>query len=144
MVSSWYLEVPRRLISGLVKCLQIETAAFGIKAIILEPGYQCTNVFPSSNIKFTISNISEYETFTDVIATTIAACAGNQPGDPKKPVQRIVDVLKDEGFAAGKLMPPVLPVGPDIVAMIRQKCKETLQLCDEWDSFLSDTNFDDV
>ena len=75
------------------------------------------------------------------IQDALTASHGNQRGDPKKPAERIIDVLKSEGMAAGRPMPPRLPLGPDSLAAIRAKCEATLKICEEWEGLISSTDF---
>lgn len=65
---------------------------------------------------------------------------GNQPGDPKKAVERIVDVVRSEGMAAGRPIPDRLPLGSDCLDTIRAKCHETLKLCDDWEDIIKSTD----
>jgi hypothetical protein len=54
----------------------------------------------------------------------------------------MIDVIKGEGQAAGKSTPPRLPLGTDGLMVMRDKCKATLKLCDEWESFIKRTDRD--
>lgn len=126
----------------MVECLQQETAQFGIQSIIFEPGYYRTEIMSPSNVKLAPSHISDYEEMEKGVASFVAATHGNQPGDPRKLVERIIDVIKSEGMAAGKPMPQRLPVGRDAMAAIVKKCENTLQLCKEWESLITSTDIE--
>ena len=126
----------------MVECLQQETAHFGIQSVIFEPGFYRTQVMAPTNVKTTPSRISEYEEMDKAIAGFVAATNGNQPGDPRKLVERIIDVVKSEGMAAGKPIPQRLPIGPDAMATIKKKCEATLKLCNEWEDLIISTNLD--
>lgn len=76
------------------------------------------------------------------IAGFVAATYGNQPGDPRKLVERIIDVVKSEGIAAGKSMPQRLPLRRDAMAAIVKNCENTLQLCKEWESLITSTDIE--
>lgn len=76
------------------------------------------------------------------VARFVAATNGNQPGDPRKLAERIIDVVKSEGMAAGKPMPPRLPIGRDTMAAIVKKCEATLQLCKEWEDLFTSTDIE--
>lgn len=65
---------------------------------------------------------------------------GNQPGDTVKGVQRIVDVVKGENEASGKLWPALLPLGSDAVSTIRNKCEQTLRDLEVWEAFAKSTD----
>ena len=77
----------------------------------------------------------------DEIQGALTAYHGNQRGDPKKAAERMVDVLRSEGMAAGRTMPPRMPLGPDALAGVRAKCEATLKICDEWEGLISSTDF---
>lgn len=93
-----------------------------------------------ANVKTTPSHIPDYEEMDKAVAGFIAATHGNQPGDPRKLVERIIDVVKSEGMAAGKPMPQRLPMGRDAMATIVQKCEATLQLCKDWENLITSTD----
>ena len=78
--------------------------------------------------------------FYDEIHAAITAQHGKQRGDPKKAAERMVDVLKSEGMAAGRTMPARMPLGPDSLAAIRAKCEATLKICEEWEGLISSTD----
>ena len=52
--------------------------------------------------------------------TAFAMTDGNQPGDPRKGAERMVDVVRGEGMAEGKTDFPLrLPLGSDALELIR-------------------------
>lgn len=50
-------------------------------------------------------------------------------------------MLKSEGMAAGRTMPPRMPLAPDALAGVCAKCEATLKICDEWEGLISSTDF---
>ena len=52
----------------------------------------------------------------------VEAIDGNQRGDSVKCVERVIDVVKSEGMAAGRSMPKRLPLGSDTMEFVRAKC----------------------
>ena len=85
--------------------------------------------------------IADYVSLSNEIAESCATESGLQPGDPRKGVERIIDVVKGEGMAKGKKIPERLPLGRDALKGIREKCEETLRLCDEWEGLISSTDY---
>ena len=126
----------------MVECLQQETSPFGVQSVIFEPGQYRTNLMSSPNIKIAPLRIAEYEEMEKELAGSVAATDGNQPGDPRKLVERIIDVAKSEGMAAGRPIPPRLPLGRDAMATIVKKCEDTIKLCKEWESLITSTDFE--
>ena len=66
---------------------------------------------------------------------------GTQRGDPEKMVVRVVDLVKGTGFAEGKSMPEMLPMGIDAVKVIRLKCEKTLRNLQDWDEMSCGTDY---
>ncbi len=126
----------------MVECLQQEIGPFGIQSVIFEPGYYQTKIMSPTNVKTAALRISEYEEIDKAISGFVAATNGNQPGDPRKLVERIIDVVKSEGMATGKPIPQRLPIGRDSMATIKKKCEDTLKLCEEWESLITSTDIE--
>ena len=126
----------------MVECLQQEIPPFGIKAIIFEPGYYRTKVMSPENIKFAPPLIPEYTPVTSAIKGFVEATNGSQPGDPRKLADRIIDVVKLEGMAAGREMPLRLPIGLDSAATIGKNCEATIKLLDDWEDLIYSTDLD--
>ncbi len=95
-----------------------------------------------TNVKTSPSSISDYGEMEKAIAGFVAATNGKQPGDPRKLVERIIDVVKSEGMAAGRPIPQRLPIGRDSMAMIKKKCEATLKLCEEWENLITSTDIE--
>lgn len=70
----------------------------------------------------------------------ISGFDGNQPGDPKKAMEVLVDVVRGEGKAAGRPFPLRFPVGLDGVSTIRGELAKTLKACDNWEDLSADTS----
>jgi len=124
-----------------VNCLREEVTPFGIQCCIVIPGHYRTKIFSPSNFKFekTKHPISEYEESKQALNAMITGFDGHQPGDPKKAMNLLVDVVKGEGEAAGKLFPYKLPLGSDAIAIVRDELSKTLKACEEWEEFGKDT-----
>ncbi|KAF2645494.1 NAD(P)-binding protein [Massarina eburnea CBS 473.64] len=130
-------------LEGVLDGFHKEAAIFGVKTIIIEPGWSRTKFFdPATNIKVAITPVGAYAPVNEQMGQIIQAINGNQPGDPKKTVERITDVVKSEGLATGTELPKRLPLGADALAKVRKKCEETLKICDEWESVITSTTFD--
>ena len=86
------------------------------------------------------SMIEDNRKIYNEIQIALRAFHGNQRGDAKKAVERMVDVLKSEGMAVGRTMPARMPLGPDALAGVRAKCEATLRICDEWEGLIRSTD----
>ena len=126
----------------MVECLQRETTQFGVQSIIFEAGNYRTQIMSPENLKTAPLRNPEYVELDKAIAGRVAATNGSQPGDPRKLAKRIIDVIKSEGLAAGKPIPPRLPMGRDSMAVIVEKCEATLKLCKEWEALITSTDLE--
>ncbi|KAI9646347.1 hypothetical protein NHQ30_005791 [Ciborinia camelliae] len=127
---------------AIVECLQKETSQFGIRTMILEPGYYRTKVYSEAKVKMEPLSIPEYEPMHTALKGMLKAVDGNQPGDPKKAVERIVDIVRREGLAAGKETPPRLPLGADGLQQLKDKCLATLKILEDWEELITSTDLD--
>lgn len=127
---------------GMVDCLREEVSPFGIECCLLTPGYYRTEIFAPTNIKFGPPSISDYAEFNKLYQAGVNGMHHTQQGDPRKATDRIVDMARSEGKAAGKAIPARFPVGPDAIEKIRANCSKKMAICDEWEAFSSDTKLD--
>lgn len=126
---------------GVFESFQKEAALFGIKSVIFEPGYFRTKIFDPTHLRVEIEPHEAYAEVLKQMGVQATAIDGNQPGDPKKAVERIIDVVRQEGVAEGREMPKRLPLGADALAVIREKCEETLKICKDWEDVINSTDF---
>lgn len=109
------------ILQGVVNCLREEISPFGIECCLITPGYYRTNIFAPTNIKFGQPSIPDYAELNKLYQAGVNALHSNQPGDPRKATDRIVDMVRSEGKAAGKTIPPRSPIGADAVEIIALK-----------------------
>jgi len=129
-------------LEGIHESLQQSVADLNIKSIIFEPGFFRTNVLHPEHIDLRSNAISDYDAIRAEVEKLTDDMHGNQPGDPKKAIEVILDVVKGEGVAAGKAMPERLPLGPDALSAVRKKCVDTLAICNEWEDVIRSTNIE--
>ena len=71
---------------------------------------------------------------------------GNEPGDPKKAMRLLVDVVRGEGGAKKLLKqhgwPLYLPIGKEAEDGIREKCKKMSDVLDVWGELIRNTRLD--
>lgn len=135
--------VTKFALESLTECLQGEFAALfnnSVRFIIFEPGYFRTEVFSSTNIVHLPAKLPEYQGFTEMAGQRQRQVYHNENGDPMKGVARMIDVLTSTGMAAGKDLPLRMPLGTDALECVRNKCRATLQICDEWEDFIVSTD----
>jgi NAD(P)-dependent dehydrogenase (short-subunit alcohol dehydrogenase family) len=101
-------------LSAMVSCLQMEIAHLGIRCLCVEPGHFRTPVLSPARRSVKVTSTSKFEDYAGVVAAVQGirtSLDGNQPGDPKKAVELMIDLVKGEGRAAGKTVPLRLPIG---------------------------------
>ncbi|KAF2261283.1 NAD(P)-binding protein [Lojkania enalia] len=132
----------KHALEGWNDCLRQETAHLNIKSIIFELGFFRTKMMHPDNIKFRTNPITEYDYVRELVGQFVQKMNGNQPGDPKKAVNIMIDVVKGEGVAEGKAMPTRLPLGPDVLSTMRKTCVNNLAICNEWEDVIRSTDLD--
>jgi len=128
-------------LEGLVESLRWETQPFGIKTLLIEPGRFRTSFLSDANAQMTKSDIPDYKESSIAFRQNISREDMTQPGDVEKAVRIILDLVKGQGVAVGKEVPFRLPLGTDCYETIRDKCRETLELLDEWRDVITSTDF---
>jgi NAD(P)-dependent dehydrogenase (short-subunit alcohol dehydrogenase family) len=111
--------------------LALELEPFNIRVLLVKPGafrtegildypWDCSNPIP------------DYDEQRADGRANFSEPAGKQPGDPDKAMEIVVDVVKGEGCAAGRVWPLYLVLGKDAEADIRNKCAKVLKHLDDW------------
>jgi NAD(P)-dependent dehydrogenase (short-subunit alcohol dehydrogenase family) len=132
-------------VSNISESLYQELKPFGISVCCIEPGYFRSNLLNPGNRNRAANPIKEYEgTTARTVMEMLDGADNNQPGDIKKGVKVIVDVLTSSGVAEGREVPMRLALGSDAYPIITDKCKETITLLDEWKDITTTTDHDDV
>lgn len=111
-----------------------------VRFIIFEPGYFRTEVFSNNNMVKYPSVLPEYEAFNKAAREQLDKIYHNENGDSVKGVARMIDIITSTGVAAGRDLPPRMPLGSDSLEGIRAKCLATLKLCDEWEDLIVSTD----
>lgn len=52
----------------------------------------------------------------------------------------MIELVKGTGVAAGRTVPLRVPLGTDGWTRIKEKCEETLKICDEWEEVAKSTD----
>lgn len=80
----------------------------------------------------------DYARLVKVIKGYLIATYGSEVGDPRKAVEKILDVVKAGGMAAGKggNMPIILPLGKHGLEVLKGKCEDIVGICREWEDVI--------
>ena len=117
-------------LEGLSEALAPEMAPFGIKVLIVEPGYFRTNMTGSGRL------MPELEPYRDVVGPTrefLRSIHGAQPGDPLKAGAAIEQAL------AASATPLRLQLGTDAVDAIRGHAQRLLEDLRVWEGVAAAT-----
>ena len=128
-------------VSGLSESLYYEMADFNIKVCTVEPGYFRSKFLNAGNKIHKQNVIQDYEnTAVRQGERLMDEYDNKQPGDIKKGVKVIVDVLTGN---SGKEIPMRLVLGKDAYGMIKAKCEETIKGLEEWKDITCSTDLDE-
>ncbi|KAJ3744955.1 hypothetical protein DFH05DRAFT_1613462 [Lentinula detonsa] len=111
--------------------LATEIALFSIRVLIVQPSsFRTENMltYPYHDDK----RIPEYDFLREKALAGAGSLHGNQPGDPVKAVELVVDVVRGEGKAKGKKFPRYLPLGSNAGQAIKEKTEIMKSVLEEW------------
>ena len=108
-------------VEGLSKGLAVELAPLGIHVTVVAPGLFTTNFLSAESYVAAKTIIADYQETVEPMRIGADALHGNQPGDPKKFAQVMIQLANTE-------RPPLhLPVGKDTIAMYRSNAAKMAQ-----------------
>jgi NAD(P)-dependent dehydrogenase (short-subunit alcohol dehydrogenase family) len=122
-------------IEGIGEALASELAPLGIHATVVEPGYFRTDFLRAQSLSSTAVRIDDYADTVGEMRTFAAAVDGQQPGDPQRLAQAIVQL------AAASKPPTRLALGSDTVARVEEKHRCVERELDLWRSLSLSTDF---
>ena len=121
-------------LEGISEALGKEVAAFGIRVTALAPGQFRTD-WAGRSMQRTPRSIDDYDAVMDPIRAARQAKSGNQPGDPGKAAQALLQLVEAEN-------PPVrLFLGEDALAIVQQKLEQMTAEIAAWESLSRSTGF---
>ena len=109
--------------------------------MLFELGFFRTKIDDPNNYKYRSDSIEEYKEINKMIKQFLQGMDGNQPGDPQKAVEVMLDFVKEEGVAKGKVLPARLALGSDCLATLRKRAVEDLTTCNEWEDVIRSTDY---
>ncbi|KAF1953524.1 NAD(P)-binding protein [Byssothecium circinans] len=107
----------------------------GIRSMIGQPGQFRTNILSPDRL-------SMHDGVEKTLLDELKKMQGQQPGDLDRAAERIIDVVRGEGMVEGKPFLERLPLRDDTIRAIRVKCKDVLEICDEWADASKSTSFE--
>ncbi|MBW4444891.1 MAG: SDR family NAD(P)-dependent oxidoreductase [Plectolyngbya sp. WJT66-NPBG17] len=123
-------------VEGLSKGLAVELAPLGIHVTAVAPGLFTTDFLSPESYVAAKTIITDYEETVGPMRSGADALHGNQPGDPKKFAQVLIQLANTE-------RPPLhLPVGKDTIAMYQNNAAKMAQEIKAWLPVATSTEHD--
>jgi NAD(P)-dependent dehydrogenase (short-subunit alcohol dehydrogenase family) len=125
-------------VEGWMEALAPEVAPFGIRTMIVEPGFFRTELLTEESTKYPEPSIDDYAEKTRQTVTAWKGMSGSQGGDPAKLAEALVRLASQDE-------PPARWVaGADAVQAVEQKAKDLLAQADAHRELSSSLAVDDA
>jgi NAD(P)-dependent dehydrogenase (short-subunit alcohol dehydrogenase family) len=124
-------------LEGWMESLAPEVAPFGIRTMVVEPGFFRTDLLTPGSTNYATSTIEDYAVRTKQTVENWNSMNGKQAGDPAKLATALVELASRDD-------PPVRWVaGADAVEGVEQKAKTLLEQVDAYRDISSDLAHDE-
>jgi NAD(P)-dependent dehydrogenase (short-subunit alcohol dehydrogenase family) len=125
-------------VEGWIESLAPEVAPFGIRTMLVEPGFFRTELLSPESTNYAQPSIDDYAERTTPTVTAWNAMNGQQGGDPAKLANALVQLASQDE-------PPERWVaGADAVATVEQKAKDLLAQADAYRELSSSLAYSDT
>jgi len=125
-------------VEGWMESLTPELAPFGIRTMLVEPGFFRTELLTPESTKYAESSIEDYAERTKQTVTAWKSMNGQQGGDPAKLANALVQLASQEE-------PPLrFAAGADAIATVEQKARNLLAQADAYRELSSNLDHDDA
>ncbi|PWK78034.1 NADP-dependent 3-hydroxy acid dehydrogenase YdfG [Mucilaginibacter oryzae] len=125
-------------VEGISKGLALELAPLGIKVTSAAPGLFSTEFLSAESYSAGKNIIEDYAATVGPMRAGADQLHGNQPGDPKKLAQVLVNLAHHEN-------PPLhLPIGKDAVGMFKANSEKVNKEVDQWLEVSTGTDHDHI
>jgi NAD(P)-dependent dehydrogenase (short-subunit alcohol dehydrogenase family) len=125
-------------VEGWIESLTPEVAPFGIRTMLVEPGFFRTELLTPESTNYADSSIDDYAERTKQTVAAWNAMNGQQSGDPAKLADALVQLASQDE-------PPLRFVaGADAIATVEQKARALLAQADAYRELSSNLAHDDA
>jgi NADP-dependent 3-hydroxy acid dehydrogenase YdfG len=128
--------------SIIAESLREEVKHLGIKVTSIEPGYFRTGFLNAGHKTLAKRKIKDVEEGVSGTHEALEAYDNQQPGDPKKGAQLIVEALTGTGRCKRKELPPRLAIGTDAYSFIGGCLGDHRNNLEEWRELSTTTDCD--
>jgi len=125
-------------VEGWIESLSPEVAPFGIRTMLVDPGFFRTELLTEESTNYPEPSIADYAEKTQQTVTAWKGMNGLQGGDPAKLAKALVQLASQD-------KPPLRwAAGADAVATFERKANELLAQANAYRDLSSSLTFDDV
>ena len=125
-------------VEGWMESLTPEVAPFGIRTMLVEPGFFRTELLTPESTSYARSTIDDYAERTEATVAGWKSMNGQQGGDPAKLAAALIQLAAQD-------QPPMrFPAGADAVGVFEQKAKDLLAQADAHRELSSSLAHDDA
>src|SRR6185503_6419631 len=125
-------------VEGWMESLTPEIASFGIRTMLVEPGFFRTKLLTEESTKYPEPSIDDYAETTRQTVAAWKQMSGLQGGDPAKLAKALVQLASESE------PPPRWPAGADAVETFEKKARELLEQANANRSLSSSLAHDDA
>lgn len=122
--------------------LSQEVGPLGIRVSMVDLGIFRTKVLLPGNRGPPIMRIPDYAPVIGYVESMLEAAIGNEPGDPAKAGQALVDLVHGEGLFKGKEFPASLALGTDMLNLAKNVSQTYLTRLDDYAEISKSTDFE--
>ncbi|KAK0200067.1 hypothetical protein DFS33DRAFT_216038 [Desarmillaria ectypa] len=127
-------------IRGISESFHQEIAPLGLRSICFDFGFFRTNFLSPGHRTLGKAGIAGYQEIAHGAEAFCQAYDRQQPGDPKKGVRVVLDVVRGEGVAEGKAFPTDLLLGSDCRRAIQDVIQKAVASQEEWNNVTTSTD----
>ena len=125
-------------VEGWMESLTPEVAPFGIRTMVVEPGFFRTELLTPESTNYAEPSIEDYAERTEQTVAVWNSMNGQQGGDPAKLANALVQLASQDE-------PPLrFAAGADAIATVEQKAKDLLAQADAYRELSSNLAHDDA
>ena len=125
-------------VEGWIESLTPEVAPFGIRTMLVEPGFFRTELLTPQSTTYAEPSIADYAERTRQTVTAWSGMNGQQGGDPARLASALIQL-------AGQDEPPLrFPAGADAVAAVEQKAQTLLAQAGAYRDLSGNLAYDDA
>ncbi|KAF8647535.1 hypothetical protein AX16_006642 [Volvariella volvacea WC 439] len=128
-------------IRGINQTLHDEISPLGLRSLCVDFGYFRTAFLTPGHRAPRKPRIEDYRSMTEERDAALEAYNGNQPGDPEKGVEAILDLVHGTGLAAGREWPVSIALGTDSYGVVKTESEKVLKRIEAWKDVSFSTDF---